>query len=122
MIAAVRDALYASKICSYAQGMNLIRAGSDNWKWDIDLGEMARIWKGGCIIRAQFLDKIKQAYQRRADLPNLLLDPDFNDYIQRAQSELAARRHRRHADRHPRARHVRLASATSTPTAPPTCR
>jgi 6-phosphogluconate dehydrogenase len=86
MIAAIRDALYASKICSYAQGMNLIRAGSDNWKWGINLGEAARIWKGGCIIRAQFLDKIKQAYQRRADLPNLLLDPDFNEYMQRAQS------------------------------------
>ncbi|HEX6623459.1 MAG TPA: NADP-dependent phosphogluconate dehydrogenase, partial [Pyrinomonadaceae bacterium] len=86
MIAAVRDALYASKICSYAQGMNLIRAGSDNWKWDINLGEAARIWKGGCIIRAQFLGKISQAYQRRADLPNLLQDPDFNDYIQRAQA------------------------------------
>ena len=68
MIAAIHDALYASKICSYAQGMNLIRAGSENWNWGIDLGELSRIWKGGCIIRAQFLDKIKQAYQRRADL------------------------------------------------------
>jgi 6-phosphogluconate dehydrogenase len=85
-IACIRDALYASKICSYAQGMNLIRAGSDHWNWNIDLGETARIWKGGCIIRAQFLGKIKDAYARRADLPNLLLDPDFNDYIQRAQS------------------------------------
>jgi 6-phosphogluconate dehydrogenase len=86
MIAAVRDALYASKICSYAQGMNLIRAGSENWNWNINLGETARIWKGGCIIRAQFLGKIKDAYQRRHDLPNLLLDPDFNAYIQGAQS------------------------------------
>jgi 6-phosphogluconate dehydrogenase len=86
LIAAVRDALYASKICSYAQGMNLIRAGSENWNWNINLGETARIWKGGCIIRAQFLGKIKDAYQRRADLPNLLLDPDFNAYIQGAQS------------------------------------
>ena len=86
LINAIRDALYASKICSYAQGMNLIRAGSENWKWDINLGETARIWKGGCIIRAQFLGKIKDAYQRRADLPNLLLDPDFSAYMQRAQS------------------------------------
>src|SRR3712207_5684778 len=86
LIACVRDALYASKICSYAQGMSLIRAGSDNWNWNIDLGETARIWKGGCIIRARFLGKIKDAYRRRADLPSLLLDPDFNDYIQRAQS------------------------------------
>jgi 6-phosphogluconate dehydrogenase len=86
MLAAIRDALYASKICSYAQGMNLIRAGSENWKWGIDLGETARIWKGGCIIRARFLGKIKDAYARRADLPNLLLDPDFSAYIERAQS------------------------------------
>jgi len=86
MIACVRDALYASKICSYAQGMSLIRAGSENWGWGIDLGETARIWKGGCIIRAQFLGKIKDAYGRRRDLHSLLLDPDFNDYIQRAQS------------------------------------
>jgi len=86
MIQAIHDALYASKICSYAQGMNLIRAGSENWSWGIDLGETARIWKGGCIIRAQFLGKISDAYRRRADLPNLLLDPDFNAYIQGAQS------------------------------------
>jgi 6-phosphogluconate dehydrogenase len=82
----VRDALYASKICSYAQGMNLIRAGSEHYEWGIDLGETARIWKGGCIIRARFLGKIKQAYDRRADLPNLLLDPDFNAYMQGAQA------------------------------------
>src|SRR5438132_5169959 len=56
MIDAIHDALYASKICSYAQGMNLIRAGSEKWKWNIKLGEVSRIWKGGCIIRAQFLD------------------------------------------------------------------
>jgi 6-phosphogluconate dehydrogenase len=85
MIQAIHDALYASKICSYAQGMNLIRAGSDAYQWNIDLGECARIWKGGCIIRARFLDKIKGAYQRRADLPNLLLDPDFNTFVQQSQ-------------------------------------
>ncbi|MDQ3650370.1 MAG: NADP-dependent phosphogluconate dehydrogenase [Acidobacteriota bacterium] len=85
MIGAIHDALYASKICSYAQGMNLIRAGSANWNWDINLGEVARIWKGGCIIRAQFLDKIKQAYQRRADLPNLLLDGEFKAWVEEAQ-------------------------------------
>jgi 6-phosphogluconate dehydrogenase len=86
MIQAIHDALYASKICSYAQGMNLIRAGSENWNWGIDLGETARIWKGGCIIRARFLGKISEAYRRRADLPNLLLDPEFNAYIQGAQA------------------------------------
>lgn len=85
MIDAIHDALYASKICSYAQGMNLIRAGSEHWNWNINLGEVSRIWKGGCIIRAQFLDKIKQAYQRRADLPNLLLDPDFKAWVEEAQ-------------------------------------
>jgi 6-phosphogluconate dehydrogenase len=84
-IDAVRDALYASKICSYTQGLNLIRAGSKNWNWDINLGEVSRIWKGGCIIRAQFLDKIKQAYQRRPDLPSLLLDPDFKAWVLEAQ-------------------------------------
>jgi 6-phosphogluconate dehydrogenase len=65
--------------------MNLIRAGSERWNWGIDLGETARIWKGGCIIRARFLGKIKEAYQRRADLPNLLLDPDFNARVAEAQ-------------------------------------
>ncbi|HKG15616.1 MAG TPA: NADP-dependent phosphogluconate dehydrogenase [Pyrinomonadaceae bacterium] len=85
-VAAIRDALYASKICSYAQGMNLIRAGSEHYDWGIDLGETARIWKGGCIIRARFLGKIKDAYARRAELPNLLLDPDFNAYMQGAQA------------------------------------
>ncbi|HEX8186082.1 MAG TPA: decarboxylating NADP(+)-dependent phosphogluconate dehydrogenase [Blastocatellia bacterium] len=85
LIDAVRDALYASKICSYAQGMNLIRRGSDEYGWGVNLGELSRIWKGGCIIRAQFLDKIKQAYQKRPDLPNLLLDPDFKEWVMRAQ-------------------------------------
>ncbi|MFL6230073.1 MAG: NADP-dependent phosphogluconate dehydrogenase [Pyrinomonadaceae bacterium] len=85
LIKAIHDALYAAKICSYAQGMNLIRAGSDNYKWGIDLGETARIWKGGCIIRARFLGKIKQAYQNQPDLANLLLDPDFNSWVARAQ-------------------------------------
>jgi 6-phosphogluconate dehydrogenase len=85
LIDALHDALYAAKICSYAQGMSLIRAGSDNYKWGIDLGETARIWKGGCIIRARFLGKIKQAYRNKPDLPNLLLDPDFNSRVARAQ-------------------------------------
>jgi 6-phosphogluconate dehydrogenase len=85
LVDAVHDALYASKICSYAQGMNLIRKGSEEYGWNINLGELSRIWKGGCIIRAQFLDKIKQAYQRRPDLPNLLLDPDFKMWVMEAQ-------------------------------------
>lgn len=85
-VAAIHDALYASKICSYAQGMALIKTASDNNHWNLNLGEISRIWKGGCIIRAQFLDKIKQAYHRRADLPNLLLDPDFRDAVSSSQA------------------------------------
>jgi 6-phosphogluconate dehydrogenase len=85
LIATVRDALYAAKICSYAQGMNLIRAGSERYDWEIDLGETARIWKGGCIIRARFLGKIKEAYARRPDLASLLLDPDFNARLTKSQ-------------------------------------
>ena len=83
---AVRDALYASKICSYAQGFNLMRAGSQAWNWNINLGEMARIWKGGCIIRARFLDGIKRAYQREPTLRSLLLDQDFRAAIDEAQN------------------------------------
>ncbi|HKR00201.1 MAG TPA: NADP-dependent phosphogluconate dehydrogenase [Pyrinomonadaceae bacterium] len=86
MVNAVRDALYASKICSYAQGFNLIRAGSNEWKWDINLSEMARIWKGGCIIRAKFLDRIKAAYQREPGLTDLLLDEDFRAWMDEAQA------------------------------------
>ncbi len=86
-IAASHDALYAAKVCSYAQGMNLIRAGSDEYGWNIDLRETARIWKGGCIIRARLLDSIMRAYERRSDLKNLLLDPEFKRLIESAQSE-----------------------------------
>ncbi|HNJ39834.1 MAG TPA: hypothetical protein PKZ53_05045, partial [Acidobacteriota bacterium] len=84
-IDAVHDALYASKICSYAQGMAMLAQASRERNWNLNLGEISRIWKGGCIIRAQFLDKIKQAYHRRADLPNLLLDPDFKAWVVDAQ-------------------------------------
>lgn len=73
----VRKALYASKICSYAQGMNLLRAKSIEKGWNLNLGELARIWKGGCIIRAVFLDRIKKAYERNSQLPNLMVDPEF---------------------------------------------
>jgi 6-phosphogluconate dehydrogenase len=86
LIQAVHDALYASKICSYAQGLSLIRTGSKANNWNINLGEMARIWKGGCIIRARFLNSIMDAYNRDSDLPNLLLDENFNRWIQSAQA------------------------------------
>lgn len=81
----IRKALYASKICSYAQGMNLIRAAGLEGDWGLDLGAISRIWKGGCIIRAKFLDRIKAAYDRDATLPNLLLDEDFAAEIIAAQ-------------------------------------
>jgi 6-phosphogluconate dehydrogenase len=80
----VHDALYASKICSYAQGMALIQAGSREWKWGVNLREMARIWKAGCIIRARFLDSIMRAYERKPDLPNLLLDQEFSATVQKS--------------------------------------
>jgi len=73
----VRSALYAAKICSYAQGMNLLRVASNARTWNLQLGDIARIWKGGCIIRARFLDRIRQAYGRDASLANLLVDPSF---------------------------------------------
>lgn len=73
----MRQALYAAKICSYAQGMNLIKAAAEEHGWAVDLGECARIWKGGCIIRAKFLDRIKAAYARNPNLSNMLVDPDF---------------------------------------------
>jgi 6-phosphogluconate dehydrogenase len=85
LVDAIHDALLASKICSYAQGMNLIRAGSDKYKWNISLKEMARIWKGGCIIRARLLDNIMRAYERTPNLPNLLVDEDFEKRMHDAQ-------------------------------------
>jgi 6-phosphogluconate dehydrogenase len=81
----VHDALYASKICSYAQGMALIQAGSAEWNWGINMREMARIWKGGCIIRARFLDSIMRAYERDPRLRNLLLDDDFSSHVEASQ-------------------------------------
>jgi 6-phosphogluconate dehydrogenase len=82
----VIQAINASKICSYAQGMNLIRARSSIKGWDLKQGEQARIWKGGCIIHDIFLDRIKKAYDRNPDLPNLLVDPGFAKEIIERQS------------------------------------
>jgi 6-phosphogluconate dehydrogenase len=84
-VEAIRDALYASKVCSYAQGMNLIRTASESFQWNINLTEMARIWKAGCIIRAEFLNEIMRAYQRDPRLANLLLDSEFRANLARAQ-------------------------------------
>ena len=81
----VRDALYASKIVAYAQGFEHLRAGSREFGWDLDLGALATIWRGGCIIRAQFLDRIKDAYAESPDLPNLMLAPFFQEALASAQ-------------------------------------
>ncbi len=76
-IEAVEAALCASKICSYAQGMALLQVASHEYEYGLRLGEIARIWRGGCIIRARFLGKIRLAFERNPDLSNLLLDPEF---------------------------------------------
>jgi len=77
----VRDALYCSKMCSYAQGMALLGKASQEFNYNLNLAEDARIWKGGCIIRAGFLDKIKTAFNQNPHLPNLLLAPEFKQSI-----------------------------------------
>ena len=81
----VRHALYASKIVAYAQGFEHLRAGSKEFNWNLDLGALATIWRGGCIIRAQFLDRIKEAYTESPDLPNLMLAPFFQQALASAQ-------------------------------------
>jgi 6-phosphogluconate dehydrogenase len=86
LIDSVRDALYASKIVSYAQGMELLGAASQQYKWSLNFGDIATIWRGGCIIRAKFLNRIVEAYKRDAGLHNLLLDSFFTDVIAKTQS------------------------------------
>ncbi len=81
----IRDALYASKIVSYAQGMELLRSGSTEYKWNLNLSDIATIWRGGCIIRAKFLNRIVEAYHRNPALHNLLLDRYFTKIIKKAQ-------------------------------------
>ena len=84
-LADLHDAVYASKICSYAQGYQLLRAASDEYGWKLNFGEIALMWRGGCIIRAQFLGSIKAAFEKRPDLANLLLDPYFRKVVTKAQ-------------------------------------
>ena len=81
----VRDALYAAKIVAYAQGFEHLQAGSREYEWGLDLGALATIWRGGCIIRAQFLDRIKDAYVEQPRLPNLMLAPFFQDALASGQ-------------------------------------
>ncbi|WHH58088.1 decarboxylating NADP(+)-dependent phosphogluconate dehydrogenase [Petroclostridium sp. X23] len=85
-IADIKDALYASKICSYAQGFALLKTASDEYNWNLELGEIALLWRGGCIIRARFLNSINDAFTLNPQLENLLLDPFFKDVIHRSQS------------------------------------
>jgi 6-phosphogluconate dehydrogenase len=82
---AIRDALYASKIVSYAQGYMLMRAAATEYKWNLNYGGIALMWRGGCIIRSRFLGKIKEAFDRNPKLTNLLLDPYFTGEIDRCQ-------------------------------------
>ena len=82
---AVREALYASKIVAYAQGFAQLRAASAQYGWNLRPGEIATIWRGGCIIRAKFLDRIKEAYDRDPDLKNLLLAPYFSAAVEVSQ-------------------------------------
>jgi 6-phosphogluconate dehydrogenase len=84
-IDAVGRALYCSKICSYAQGFQLLAAAGKHYNWPLNFGSLAMIWRGGCIIRARFLQKIKEAYDRNPALANLLLDPYFAGVIDQAQ-------------------------------------
>ncbi|EGO62699.1 decarboxylating NADP(+)-dependent phosphogluconate dehydrogenase [Acetonema longum] len=84
-IQAIHDALYASKICSYAQGFALLKAASEEYHWSLNFGEIALLWRGGCIIRAQFLDRIKESYEQQPELANLLLAPYFTDALTAAQ-------------------------------------
>jgi len=81
----LHDAVYASKICSYAQGFQLMRAASGEYGWKLNYGEIALMWRGGCIIRAQFLGKIKEAFDKRRRLANLLLDPHFKRVMRTSQ-------------------------------------
>jgi 6-phosphogluconate dehydrogenase len=81
----LHEALYAARVCTYAQGMALIRAGSEKHTWGINLAEIGRIWKGGCIIRARLLDPVRRAFEARPDLANLLMDPTLGNAVELAQ-------------------------------------
>ena len=86
LIEAVRDALYASKIISYAQGMVQLGKAGELYKWNLNFGDIASIWRGGCIIRARFLNRITEAYRKNPALKNLVLDPFFAEVLQRTQA------------------------------------
>ena len=85
-VKAIKDALYASKVCSYAQGYALMKAAAKEYGWDLNFGEIALMWRGGCISRARFLGEIKKVFDRTPDLPNLLLDPYFKEIVEKCQA------------------------------------
>jgi 6-phosphogluconate dehydrogenase len=85
-VGAVRDALYASKVIAYAQGFDLMRVADEEYGWELKPGEIATIWRGGCIIRARFLNRIKEAYDADPSLSNLLMAPFFKEIINRTQA------------------------------------
>ncbi len=84
----LKDALYGSKIVSYAQGYSLMRAAAEEFKWDLNYGGIALMWRGGCIIRSVFLGKIKEAFDKNPSISNLLLDPFFKEKVEKAQEGL----------------------------------
>jgi 6-phosphogluconate dehydrogenase len=86
-IEAVRKALYASKICAYAQGFDLLKSASERYSWNLPFGSIAKIFRGGCIIRAQFLNKISEAYDKNPGLVNLLLEDYFKDIVSQYQDQ-----------------------------------
>ncbi len=84
-VKAIKDALYASKICSYAQGYALMKAAAKEYGWDLNFGEIALMWRGGCIIRARFLGEIKKVFDKTPDLQNILLDSYFKEIVEKNQ-------------------------------------
>jgi 6-phosphogluconate dehydrogenase len=88
VIQSVREALYAAKICSYAQGFDLLRTASQEYDYHLNYAEIARIWRGGCIIRARFLNDIRRAFERDGSLPNLMMDAEFTQAMNDRQASL----------------------------------
>lgn len=90
MIESVHDALYASKIMSYAQGFTLLKSASKEYRWNLNLGQIALMWRGGCIIRAQFLEEISKAFDQDSTLHNLILSPYFSEILKKIEKNWRA--------------------------------
>lgn len=88
LVEKIRRALYFSKIMSYAQGFEQLRVASENYDWNLNYGDMAKIWREGCIIRAQFLQKITDAYEKNPELKNLMLDDYFKKIVEEYQNDV----------------------------------